>query len=43
MKKDLRKTFTPEAIEEWGRDEMNSHIRKDWAAHPDAKGYEDKK
>ena len=43
MKKDLRKTFTPDAIEEWGRDEMNSHIQKDWATHPDAKGYEDKK
>ena len=43
MKKDLRKTFTIESIEEWGRDEMNSHIKDDWAAHPDAKGYEDKK
>ena len=43
MKKDLRKTFTIESIEEWGRDEMNSHIQDDWAAHPDAKGYEDKK
>ena len=43
MKKDLRKTFTMEAVGEWGRDEMNSHIQKDWAAHPNAKGYEDKK
>ena len=43
MKKDLRETFTPDAIEEWGRDEMNSHIRNDWAAHPNAKGYEDKR
>ena len=43
MKKDLRKTFTPEAVEEWGRDEMNSHIQDDIAPHPDAKGYEDKK
>ena len=43
MKKDLRNTFTPEAIEEWGLDEMKSQIRGDTAPHPDAKGYEDKK
>ena len=43
MKKDLRKTFTPEAIEEWGYSEMSSHVQKDMEPHPDAKGYEDKK
>ena len=43
MKKDLRKTLTPEAIEEWGYSEMSSHIQDDMALHPDAKGYEDKK
>ena len=43
MKKDLRKTFTPEAIKEWGYDEMSSHVQDDMASHPDAKGYEDKK
>tara|TARA_Y100001951_G_scaffold48024_1_gene37853 strand:+ start:155 stop:493 length:339 start_codon:yes stop_codon:yes gene_type:complete len=43
MKKDLRETFTPDAINEWGYDEMSSHIQNDMAPHPDAKGYEDKK
>ena len=41
MKKDLRKTFTPEAIEEWGYGEMSSHIQDDMAPHPNAKGYKD--
>jgi len=39
MKKDLRKTFTPESIEEWGYSEMSSHVQEDMAPHPDAKGY----
>ena len=41
MKKDLRKTFTPEAVEEWGYSEMSSHIQEDMKPHPDAKGYTD--
>ena len=41
--KKLRDSITPETIEEWGRNEMQSHIRDDYAAHPDATGYEDKK
>ena len=41
MKKDLRETFTPEAISEWGYDEMSSHVQDDMAPHPDAKGYRD--
>ena len=43
MKKDLRATFTPESISEWGYDEMSSHVQDDMAPHPGAKGYEDKK
>ena len=43
MKKDLRKTFTPAAIEEWGYSEMSSHVQEDMKPHPDAKGYTDKK
>ena len=39
MKKDLRKTFTPEVIEEWGYSEMSSHIQEDMKPHPNAKGY----
>ena len=39
MKKDLRASFTPEAIEEWGRGEMSSHIQEDMKPHPNAKGY----
>ena len=39
MKKDLRKTFTPESIEEWGYSEMSSHVQEDMKPHPDAKGY----
>ena len=41
--KKLRDSITPETIEEWGRNEMRSHIKDDYAPHSDAKGYEDKK
>ena len=41
--KKLKDSITPETIEEWGRNEMRSHIKDDYAPHPDAKGYEDKK
>ena len=41
--KKLKDSITPDTIEEWGRNEMRSHIKDDYAAHPDAKGYEDKK
>ena len=43
MKIDLRKSFTTESIEEWGKWEMTSKVRKDHYGHPNAKGYEDKK
>ena len=41
--KKLKDSITPETIEEWGRNEMRSHIKDDYAPHSDAKGYEDKK
>jgi hypothetical protein len=41
--KELRDSITPDTIAEWGRNEMRSHVEDDYAAHPDAKGYEDKK
>ena len=41
--KKLKDSITPETIEEWGRNQMRSHIKDDYAPHPDAKGYEDKK
>ena len=43
MKKDLRDSFTIESIEEWGRMEMNSKVRKEYLGNPNARGYEDKK
>ena len=41
--KKLKDSITPETIEEWGRNQMGSHVKDDYASHPDAKGYEDKK
>jgi hypothetical protein len=41
--KELRDSITPDTIAEWGRNEMRRHIKDDYAVHPDAKGYEDKK
>ena len=41
--KELRDSITLDTIAEWGRNEMRSHVEDDYAAHPDAKGYEDKK
>ena len=39
--KKLKDSFTPETIAEWGRNQMQSHIKDDYAPHPEAKGYED--
>ena len=39
MKKDLRASFTLESIDEWGKGEMSSKVRDNYAPHPDAKGY----
>ena len=41
--KELRDSITLDTIAEWGRNEMRRHVKDDYAAHPDAKGYEDKK
>ena len=41
--KELRDSITSDTIEEWGRNEMRSHVEDDYAAHPDAKGYKDTK
>ena len=39
MKKDLRSSFTPESIEEWGRGEMSAHVQDNAKPHPEATGY----
>ena len=41
--KELRDSITPDTIAEWGRNEMRSHVKDDYAPHPDAKGYKDTK
>ena len=41
--KKLKDSITPDTVEEWGRNQMRSHVKDDYAAHPDAKGLEDKK
>ena len=41
--KKLRDSITFETRKEWGENEMRSHIKDDYAPHPDAKGYFDKK
>ena len=41
--KKLRDSITPETIKEWGMNEMTSNIKDDYAAHPEATGYTDKK
>jgi hypothetical protein len=41
--KKLRDSITPETKKEWGKNEMISNIKDDYAPHPEAKGYTDKK
>jgi len=41
--KKLKNSITPDTIAEWGRNEMTSNVKDDYAPHPEAKGYEDKK
>ena len=43
MKKDLRNSFTIESVNEWGREEMVSKVRREYWGNPNARGYEDKK
>ena len=41
MKRDLRASFTPESVNEWGKGEMSAKVSKDSEPHPEAKGYTD--
>ena len=41
--KKLRDSITPDTIAEWGMNEMTSNIKDDYALHPEATGYFDKK
>ena len=41
--KKLKDSITPETIAEWGINEMTANVKDDYAPHPEAKGYEDKK
>ena len=41
--KKLRDSITFETRKEWGINEMTSNIKDDYAPHPEATGYEDKK
>ena len=41
--KKLKDSITPETIAEWGRNEVRSNIKDDYAPHPEATGYIDKK
>ena len=41
--KKLKDSITTETTAEWGRNEMRSNIKDDYAPHPEATGYTDKK
>ena len=41
--KKLKDSITPDTIEEWGRNQMRTHVKDDCAPHPEARGYTDKK
>ena len=41
--KKLRDSINPDTIAEWGRNQMQSHVKDDYACHPNDKGMEDKK
>ena len=41
--KKLKDSITPETKKEWRINEMTSNIKDDYAPHPEAKGYVDKK
>ena len=43
LKDTLDKSITHEVIEEWGKEEMLRLVRKEYWAHPNARGYNDKK
>tara|TARA_R100001244_G_C5102778_1_gene119231 strand:+ start:275 stop:451 length:177 start_codon:yes stop_codon:yes gene_type:complete len=41
--KKLKDSITPDTIAEWGMNEMTSNIKDDYASHPEATGYTDRK
>ena len=41
--KKLKDSITPDTIEEWGRNQMRTHVKDDYAPHPEARGYTYKK
>jgi hypothetical protein len=41
LKDTLEKSITHEVIEEWGKNEMHRHVRKDYGPNPNAKGYDE--
>ena len=41
--KKLKDSITPDTIEEWGRNQMRTHVKDDCAPRPEARGYTDKK
>jgi hypothetical protein len=43
IQKTLERSITKEAIDEWGREEMLNVVRKEYWAHPEATGLEEKK
>ena len=43
IQKNLMNSITEETTKEYGYNEMSRNVRKDYASHPEARGYEDKK
>ena len=41
VQKTLEKSITKEAIDEWGKNEMYRHVRKNYGPNPEAKGYDE--
>ena len=39
LKDTLEKSITTEVINEWGKNEMYRHVKKNYGPNPDAKGY----
>ena len=41
LQEDLDKSITPEIIKEWGKNEMLSHVSKNYGPNPHATGYDE--
>jgi len=41
--KKLKDSITPDIIKEWKKNEMRLYIKDNYASHPEATGYTDKK